>query len=125
MKDNVDSNLSFRVNLDEYEHDAHLTEIYFTQGLTFNHPAHLAETCCRFLNSTSIDDCRGQRVIVLRKVLDKQKIACILILLLLVSPALGLTVGNISHRADVGISVSVGIFALATILQGLAAWFEQ
>lgn len=123
MTDNVNPNAHFRINLHEYDHDALLTEFYNNQGLIFSHCAHLVDTC--LIYPTSIEDYRGQRVIVLRRVLDKQKVAWLLISLLLISPALGVVVGTVFHRADVGVAVTVGIFALASILQGLAAWFER
>lgn len=66
----------------------------------------------------------GQRVIVIRKILDKTKVAWLLIFLLIVSPGLGIVVGYYTHKAEVGIVVSAGIFALASFLQGLAAWFH-
>ena len=66
----------------------------------------------------------GREVIVIRKILDKTKITTFLIFLLIISPALGLAVGMCAHKAEVGIAVSAGIFALASFLQGLAAWFN-
>jgi len=63
-------------------------------------------------------------VIVIRKILDKAKIALLLIFMLIISPGLGLVAGFCTHKAEVGIAVSAGVFALASLLQGLAAWFH-
>lgn len=66
----------------------------------------------------------GQDIIVVRRVIDRAKVAWLLILLLFLSPALGIGVGICSHNADVGIAVSAGIFALASFVQGLVAWVQ-
>ena len=71
--------------------------------------------------STSI---YGQEVIVVEKGLDKAKTALLLIVLLVLSPGLGLIVGTVTHNSEVGVAVSAGVFALASFLQGLAAWFQ-
>ena len=73
--------------------------------------------------STHSDNSR-QDVIVISSVLNKTRIAWLLIFLLIISPSLGLIVGLLSHNAATGIAVSAGIFALASFLQGLAAWFQ-
>ena len=88
---------------------------------------------CTFpFSSPGIDDYKGQRIIVIRGVLDKFKIARLLILLLLISPALGTLVATLTHHAGVGDAVSAGVgvtvsaavFALASFLQALATWLE-
>ena len=124
MMDNIDPDACLRVSLCDYEHNPLLTEIYHSRGSIFSRAARSPDTCY-YLSSLSIDDCLGQRVVVLRRILDKQKITLLFILLLLTSPALGVVVGSVSHRADVGIAVAVRIFALASMLQALAAWFER
>lgn len=65
-----------------------------------------------------------QEIIVVKRVIDRAKIAWLLILLLSFSPLLGIGVGICSHNADVGIAVSAGIFALASFVQGLVAWVQ-
>ncbi|KAL9025465.1 MAG: hypothetical protein Q9196_005718, partial [Gyalolechia fulgens] len=67
----------------------------------------------------------GQQVVVLYTVGDKEKITWLLLLMLVLSPALGVIVGHFSGKAEVGVGVGVGIFALASFLQGLAAWFHE
>lgn len=79
------------------------------------------------VDSNSIITCiehDGQEIIVVRSVIDRAKVAWLLILLLLFSPALGIGVGICSHNADVGIAVSAGVFALASFVQGLVAWIQ-
>lgn len=71
--------------------------------------------------STCVEQ-RSQDVIVIRRVIDRAKVAWLLFLLLLFSLALGLVVGVCSHDAKVGIAVSAGVFALASFVQGLVAW---
>ncbi|MCJ1270912.1 hypothetical protein MMC22_010809 [Lobaria immixta] len=106
--------------------DPLLTEI-------FHKSTHLTGTARTFpFSSAGIDDYQGQRIIVVRRVLDKFKIARLLILLLLISPAFGTVVATVAHRAGVGVAVSTGvgvavsvsIFGLASFLQALATWFE-
>ncbi len=66
----------------------------------------------------------GQEVLLIRRRSNKVKIAWLLGLLLMVSPAVGTMVGSCTHRADIGVAISAGIFALASSLQGLAAWLQ-
>ena len=126
MTCHLDPLIRYRASLQDLEYDALLTEIYHKlpqptgneRTLPFSFPG--------------IDDYRGQRIIVIRRVLDKFKIARLLILLLLFSPALGTVVAAFIHHAGVGVAVSAGvgvavcaaIFALASFLQALATWFE-
>ena len=115
-----------RVYLEDEVHDAFLTEVIehpeLLRGdvscLEAHHHFLLRSPCTS--NSTV-----GQTVLVISHVLDKTKVAKILILLLVVSPAVGTSVGISSGRADVGVAASAGVFALAALLQGLAAWFHH
>ena len=62
---------------------------------------------------------------MLRQVLDKQKVSWLLTSLLVVAPNLGAAIGICTHRSDVGVAVSATVFALATFLQGLVAWIQH
>lgn len=64
----------------------------------------------------------GQKVLVVGQILDKTKVARLLILLLIVSPSLGIVVGILAHRADVGVAVSAAVFAFTTLFQALVTW---
>ena len=55
-------------------------------------------------------------VMVIRHILDKKKVAWLLTSLLVLSPGLGIIAGLCTHNVDVGISVSAGVFALASFL---------
>ena len=66
----------------------------------------------------------GGSVLVVRRELDRAKVAWLLIFLLVLSPSLGVVVGWLSHRADVGVAASAAIFALASFLQGLVVWIQ-
>ena len=74
------------------------------------------------LPTRNLTDTDNQSIIVIKRVLDKPKIAWLLTSLLLLSPTLGLIIGVCSHNAEVGIAISAGVFALATFVQGLVAW---
>lgn len=63
-------------------------------------------------------------VLVIQRVIYKERVAWFLICLLVVSPACGYLIGAVSQQVEVGVGVSVGIFALASFLQGLAAWIH-
>ena len=83
--------------------------------------------CSNALDSKSTRTCieyNNQKVIVIKQVIDKAKVAWLLILLLFLSPVLGIGVGICSHNAEVGIAVSAGVFALASFVQGLVAWIQ-
>lgn len=126
MTCHLDPHIRYRVSLQDFEHDPLLTEI-------FHKSTRLTGNARTFpFRSAGIDDYQGQRNIVVRKVLDKLKIAKLLILLLLISLAMSVVVAMFTHRAGVGVAVSTGvgvaisglIFGLASFLQGLATWFE-
>lgn len=71
------------------------------------------------------DTLEGHQVIVVRRIIDKFKIAWLLVSFLILSPCLGIVVGTCSHNADVGVAVSAGVFALASFVQGLIAWVQR
>ena len=96
-------------------------------GLNKKQFDHLPEDICSNANdktSSTCIDLDDQEIIVIRRVIDRAKVAWLLILLLFFSPTLGIGVGVCSHNADVGIAVSAGIFALASFVQGLVAWVQ-
>ncbi|MCJ1270911.1 hypothetical protein MMC22_010808 [Lobaria immixta] len=126
MTCDLDPLIRYRVSIQDPEHDALLSEIFHKS----TQPTSNARTFP--FSSAGIDDYQGQRIIVIRRVLDKFKIARLLILLLLISPALGTLVGTLTHRggvevpvsAGIGVTVSAAVFALASFLQALATWLE-
>lgn len=63
--------------------------------------------------------------IVIQLVLNKWNIVCCLCSLLIISPVVGIAVGLASHRADVGVAASTVLIAIASLLQGVAAWFQR
>ncbi|KAL8806461.1 MAG: hypothetical protein Q9200_005032 [Gallowayella weberi] len=71
------------------------------------------------------DEWHGQQVLVVYTVPDKEKIAWLLLMSLILSPALGITFGHFTQRAEVGVAVGAGVFACASFLQGLAAWLHK
>ena len=69
-------------------------------------------------------DTDNQEIIIVKRIIDRAKVAWLLTSLLLLSPTLGLIVGVCAHNAEVGIAISAGVFALATFVQGLIAWVQ-
>ncbi|KAI4216711.1 MAG: hypothetical protein L6R36_009336 [Xanthoria steineri] len=67
----------------------------------------------------------GQQVLVVYSTANKEKMAWLLLLALILSPALGLIVGQFTQRAEVGVAVGAAVFACASFLQGLAAWIYK
>lgn len=115
-----------RVDLARFERNIILTEALRYPDLLANESNFILEH--ENLTLREEDEWRnlaGQQVVVLYTVGDKEKIAWLLLLLLLLSPALGIIVGHFSGQADVGVAIGVGIFALASFLQGLATWFHH
>ena len=103
----------------------------FTEAI--RHPALLANEL-NFLmeygslilsESAGLDGLVGQQVLVVYTTADKEKIAWLLLLALILSPTLGLIVGQFTQRAEVGVAVAAGVFACASFLQGLAAWIHK
>ena len=137
----------FRIYLGDFTLDPLLTEAFYNPhtllrsvdypldidnvgslpGLNNKGFDHLPEPICSDANDKTSSTCiepDDQEIIVIRRVIDRAKVAWLLILLLFFSPTLGVGVGVCSHNADVGIAVSAGIFALASFVQGLVAWVQ-
>ena len=96
-------------------------------GTSIGIDAKSASTYIERIDSISTTTCiedLDQDIIVIKQIIDRTKVAWLLILLLLFSPALGIVVGVCSHNAEVGIAASAGIFALASFVQGLVAWIH-
>ena len=112
-----------RVYIENFSVDRFLTEAFHNPLLLRSNTA-WPDYSARFSLRLS-DPYQVREIIVIQQILDKSKIATFLIIILIVSPALGILVGLSSSNAEVGIAVSAGIFALASLLQGLAAWFQN
>lgn len=96
-------------------------------GLNNKEFDHLQEDICSNADDKTSRACieaDNREIIVVRRVIDRAKVASLLILLLFFSPTLGIGVGVCSHNADVGIAVSAGVFGLASFVQGLVAWVQ-
>ena len=65
----------------------------------------------------------GQETILITRVFNKSRLVWLIVALLLLAPAMGVTAGMVSHRVDVGAVVAVGIIGLVAVLPGLIAWF--
>lgn len=118
-----------RVCLQDFTLDSLLTEALNNPQLLLrsdSYPLDVTNTGSspdgKFISSCTEHD--DPEVIVVRRVIDRAKVAWLLILLLFFSPVLGIGVGICSHDADVGIAVSAGMFALASFVQGLVAWVQ-
>ncbi len=113
------------MNLKYYRDDWSLTEAFHNPHTLFHDTNHVANNDRFSIKTSSIGTKHSaQDVIVIRQIVNKTKIAWLLMFLLIMSPGLGLVVGLHTRRAEVGIAVSAGLFALASFLQGLAAWFH-
>ncbi|MCJ1456751.1 hypothetical protein MMC28_007115 [Mycoblastus sanguinarius] len=116
----------FRISLHDFKHDSLLTAAFHHPNLlsqeknyaTLHH--HLA-----FKPAPNVYNLSGHSVPVIRKTLDKTKVAWLLIFLLIISPGLGTIVGICSHKAEIGFAVSAGVFALASFLQGFVTWLHS
>ena len=114
-----------RVHLCDFEHDWLLTEVFHDPDLfpyRILHHGGDSWSAMTPLTQHHQGILPGARVFVIRRVLDKGKVARLLITLLVVSPGFGILVGICSRSAGAGIAVSAGIFALASFIQGLTAW---
>ena len=108
-------------------------EQYYLFSEAIRHPALLANEpdflieygSLSLCESDVLDELVGQQVLVVYSTADKEKIAWLLLLALILSPALGLIVGHFTQRAEVGVAVAAGVFACASFLQGLAAWIHK
>lgn len=114
-----------RACLQDFTYNSLLTEALHDPHIMFRKTIGHLNDVSSVMAATGLDESlEGRRIIVVQRVIDKVKISWILISLLVVSPRLGIVVGICSHNADVGIAVSAGVFALATFVQGLAAWIQ-
>jgi len=115
-----------RVNVEEVKDDSLLTEAFYNPKLLLRKAICIAHKYHVAINASSDhESMEGQNVILIRRVLDKQMIAWVLIGLLLISPGLGIAAGIWSHRLDVGVAVSAGLFTLASFMLALAKWFQE
>ena len=64
----------------------------------------------------------GRKIAVVKRILDKNKVAWSLVLLWALSPGVAVVVGTCSHNAQIGIAVSTGIILLASFILQLTAW---
>ncbi|KAL9034846.1 MAG: hypothetical protein Q9180_005182 [Flavoplaca navasiana] len=115
-----------RVELRDFEQYHLFSEAIRHPALLANEPDFLMEYGSLILcESGGLDGLVGQQVLVVYTMADKEKIAWLLLLALILSPALGLIVGQFTQRAEVGVAVAAGVFACASFLQGLAAWIHK
>ena len=114
-----------QVHLQDFTFNPLLTEAFHDPNLLLQEPKFLVNgSPFRAAHKGYLENLEGEHIIVIRRVLDKVKISYLLLALVVISPGLGLAVGICSHKAEVGIAVSAGIFALASFVQGLAAWLQ-
>ena len=105
---------SFRISLHDFAPDPLLTEIWNSPGILREENVFIGE------RASLLHD---QKILVVRHVLDKTKVARELLCLLCLSPVLASLLG-VLVRPNVGIAVGAGVFALASFLQALANWFS-
>ena len=114
-----------RVNIKECRDNSVLTEAFLNPNLMVQERTYVQDnTQFSVAASERRIDLAGKEVVLVRRVFDKEKIAWLLVSMLVISPAIGTLVGRYSHRADAGVAVSAAIFALASFLQGLLAWLQ-
>ena len=70
----------------------------------------------------NIDRGNTTRVLTVRRVLDKAKIARLVLLCAVIAPPIGMLVGFCSGNAEAGIGVWVGILAVGAFILSFAAW---
>ncbi|KAL8868437.1 MAG: hypothetical protein Q9198_008178 [Flavoplaca austrocitrina] len=115
-----------RVELRDFEQYHLFSEAIRHPALLANEPDFLIEYGSLSLRESDVlDELVGQQVLVVYTTADKEKIAWLLLLAFILSPALGLIVGQFTQRAEVGVAVAAGVFACASFLQGLAAWIHK
>ncbi|KAL8994676.1 MAG: hypothetical protein Q9188_007000 [Gyalolechia gomerana] len=108
-----------RVDLTRLERNPILTEAFRNPSLLANESNFILEH--ESLTLREEDQWRnlaGQQVVVLYTVGDKEKIAWLLLLLLVLSPALGIIVGHFARRAEVGVAVGVDWNELMCMING-------
>ncbi|KAL8803110.1 MAG: hypothetical protein Q9182_003360 [Xanthomendoza sp. 2 TL-2023] len=77
-------------------------------------------------NADSIHNLAGQQALVISTVVDKEKVAWLLSLsLMILLPSLALIFGQFAHRLEVGIAVGALVLTCAIYLQGLATWLHK
>ncbi|KAL9608956.1 MAG: hypothetical protein Q9167_006240 [Letrouitia subvulpina] len=134
VPEKTDSRLCFRASLVDNEQDTLLTDAFHYPEILAHEKAYASRNRRFEIAPTGQagskellsheQDLHGQETLVIQRVIYKERIAWSLISLLIVSPVCGYLIGAISQQVEVGVGVSVGIFALASFLQGLAAWIH-
>ena len=92
--------------------------------LLFRDPDHGSGNSLDTRTSNFDADLAGKQTIVVRKIVDRAKVAWLLVLPLGISPILGAIVRVCSHNAEASTAVSAGMFALASFTQGIVAWMQ-
>lgn len=121
---NFDTCMQLPISLKDFEQDSLLTEVYQNPMRLLRESVYPHSEASFAYDPQCGSGLSGQNVVVLRRVLDKEKTTWLLMCFLIISPALGTLVGILSHRADVGVAVGAGVLALTSLLQGLASWFS-
>ena len=126
MASQLDSCEGFvHVSLSDFKMNRLLTEMYYNPALLEPYKHYYADNRYSEIPQRWGDEnlC-GQRVLVFRKVLDKTRIARLLLSVCFIGITLGTVIGAYFRRGDVGIAIITGVFTLAAFLQGMAAWFR-
>lgn len=118
--------LGQKVTFEDFREELSLTEAFQDLGSFLGHLRSEVDTTnfvvCGHVVGRHL---RGCNAIVIRSHLDKSSIVCCLCSLLVISPVVGIAIGLASHRADVGVAASTVLIAIASLLQGVAAWFQR
>ena len=114
-----------RVNLRTFKFDLHLTEAFLNPSTLPDDDEYIAKNEQFLLDLPSIGTQRPtQDAMIIRKVISITKLARLFTVLIFSSPGFGTLAGTLTHKAEVGIAVSVGFIALASSIQGYAAIFN-
>jgi hypothetical protein len=106
-----------------YSHDILLTDA-FQQPELIRHITDFTENS-RLGTPSSVEVSREPcwlEVVVINRVVDKHKVALLLLSILLIAIGIGIIVGISSWRPDIGVSIASGGFALVSALQALMAF---
>ncbi|KAH0536890.1 hypothetical protein FGG08_006261 [Glutinoglossum americanum] len=115
-----------RLHVRNYTHNILLTDAFQQPGLLRHIPrfAEPAGSC----TLGPVEDPRDPwwlEVVVISRVVDKHKVALLLLSILLIAVSTGIAAGISLRRPDVGVSIASGGFALVSALQALMSYVTE
>ena len=112
-----------RVLVKDFQEDPFLTEDFQRNKDLLKSLQTTVDT--RITGHVSVNNLKGYRILVIRTVLNKDRVAICLLVLSTIALFTGIVVGVTFPHADIGSIASTATIALACLLQACIAWCQR